>query len=210
MTITSVEDQKHHTNRKSVFIDGQYAFAIDEEDWFKLGLYVGKEMTREEITQINHVCNFSKAKKQALKYITFKMRTELEVRDKLEHQGFDRKVIGDVVDYLKKLEYIDDNTYAKKFIKDAIHLKKYGVYRIVLELQRRGISQDTIGRQLDNLHFDAKATLKPLLEKRLIGVRKEDEKALNRLRNYFIRRGYHLRDINECIDEVFRENEYDE
>ena len=207
MKITSVEIQKKNPDRRSVFVDGSYCFGIDEEDWFKLNLYVGQDITKQEIERINRLCNVAKAKKQAIKYISYSMRTAFQVAKRLEQQGFDEPVIEEVIGHLKQLQYIDDPQYAAKYIKDAIHIKNFGLHRIVLELQAKGICQDMIDRQLAGVAFDERRALKPLLQKKLSRMKVPDEKCLNRVRNYFIRRGYCLKVINEMIEEILLEKE---
>ena len=207
MKITSKEIQKNNPHRFSVFIDGKYAFGIDEEDWFRLKLYVGKELAESDIEEINEQCNFTKAKKQAIKYILYKARTSFEVVKKLEILGYDEDIIEKVVQELKSLSYIDDELYVEKYIKDAINLKKYGNHRIKIELQRKGIKDDIINKKLEELNIDEKEQLRFMIEKRINRYQSIELKTLNKLRSYFIRRGYNLSDINNLLQEILDERE---
>ncbi|MGE4283826.1 MAG: RecX family transcriptional regulator [Clostridia bacterium] len=205
MVITHTEVQKKNQCRVSVFIDGRYAFGIDEEDWFKLNLYVGQEITEQEIDRINEQCNYSKAKKLAVKYILYKKRTSFEVHQKLEQSGFDAYIAERVIEEMERLAYIDDRDYVCKYIKYAVTFKKYGQYRIRLELQQKGIDEKIISAQLDEFELDERSVLEPLVRKKIASYTCNDEKSLNNIKNYFIRKGYPFEMINQVINDIIRE-----
>lgn len=207
MIITSAETQKNNSNRISVYVDGKYHFTIDEEDWFRLNLYVGKEISEKEIKEINETRSFSRAKKIAIKFSIFKKRTEFEVKTKLKQSGFDGSTIEKVIRELKVLQYIDDTTYTEKYIKDALNLKKIGIHRINVELQRKGVDEAIIQNQLSKLEVNETQRLKPLLQKKLTSVKTIDEKSLNKIKNYFIGKGYDLNVINQSIKDILSATE---
>ncbi len=212
MVITSVETQKKNKARKSIFIDNKYAFSIDEEDFFRLNLYVGNTLTEDKIAQINRTCNYSKAKKKAMKAILFKMRSEFEVYKKLEAYGFDEPIINEVIEHLKELEYINDDLFAEKYIKYALNHKRFGKERIIQELIKRGVKAHRIYHYIDQIEENEKTRLRPMIEKKMSTVtemndKQMNDKQMNRIRNYFIRRGYKLVDINDCINELIINNE---
>ncbi|WHH59401.1 RecX family transcriptional regulator [Petroclostridium sp. X23] len=208
MTITHAEAQKKNSSRMSVFIDGKYAFGIDEEDWFRLDLHVGKEVTQQDIERINETCNYSKAKKAAVKYSVYKRRTAFEMIKKLEQQGFDDFVIERVIGQLQQLGYIDDREYACRFIKDARNLKKFGEHRIYLELQRKGIDEKTIYDELNKAQLDDREVLEPLIRKKIASVSCGDDNALIKIKNYFLRKGYSFEMINKVIHDIIHESNY--
>ena len=45
VTVTALEPQKRHPNRRSVFVDGEYAFGLDEETCVKMKLAAGNRYT---------------------------------------------------------------------------------------------------------------------------------------------------------------------
>ena len=55
----------------------------------------------------------SKAKDTALKFLSYGMKTEKQVADKLKEKDFAEEVIRDTLAYLKDLRYIDDMNYAQ-------------------------------------------------------------------------------------------------
>ena len=91
MVITSIERSRKHKDKLSVFIDGKFSFTISEEDYLSLNLYEKSEITEETIEYIKNTVNFQKAKARAVRYLSLKIRTEQEVRDKLKSDGYYRE-----------------------------------------------------------------------------------------------------------------------
>ena len=51
-TVTKIEVQKRNPKRRSVFIDGEFAFGLDEEVLHKSGLKKGESLTQPRIDEI--------------------------------------------------------------------------------------------------------------------------------------------------------------
>ena len=49
--------------------------------------------------------SFEVAKEKALRYLVTAKKTEQEVRNKLRKSNFEEETIGDVISYLKDLDY---------------------------------------------------------------------------------------------------------
>ncbi|MFY9568924.1 MAG: hypothetical protein WAP56_07110, partial [Acetivibrionales bacterium] len=123
MVITSIERSRKHKDKLSVFIDGKFSFTISEEDYLSLNLYEKSEITEETIEYIKNTVNFQKAKARAVRYLSLKIRTEQEVRDKLKSDGYDRECISRVIEELKAIGYINNKLYAQKYVFDRSKLK---------------------------------------------------------------------------------------
>ena len=143
MVITSVERNRKHRDRLSVFVDGRFAFTISEEDYLSLNLYEKSEITEETIEYIRNTVNFRDARSRAVRYLTLRIRTEKEVRDKLKSEGFDRECISRVIDELKAIGYINNQLYAQKYVFDRSKLKPMSKNMMKLQL----LSKASLKRQ---------------------------------------------------------------
>ena len=85
----------------------------------------------------------SKAKEAALKFLSYGMKTEKQVADKLAEKEFAEDVIAGTITYLKELRYVDDMNYAQSYIKYA-EAKGHGSRRIKDEMIKRGIDRFTV------------------------------------------------------------------
>ncbi len=74
-----------------------------------------------------------------IRYISYKPRTEKEVRVYLNDKGVSLDEINDVVSKLKAAKFINDLQYVKDYTRYALE-KKRGKFRIEMELRDRGVS----------------------------------------------------------------------
>ena len=96
----------------------------------------------------NYIEEFDKLKTKVLKYILFKKRTENEVRKKfISDEG---ELLNDVIDELKNIGYINDETYIEKAVKEYINLKNLSIKEIEYKLISKGIKKDLVDNYIYN------------------------------------------------------------
>lgn len=190
MQITKIEQQKNHAERYSVFIDGEYRFALIKEDILYFKLEEGREISDEEIQFIMDSLIYIKAQDIAVYYVGYKGRTEQEVRRKLQQKEFDEEIIDRVLDFLKKYNYINDRKFCDAYIADSIRLKPKGKAYLKMKLIEKGVDQEIIEEALKESEMDEIEGAKRLLRKKIkdfSGVEmKERQKAFAALQ----RKGY--------------------
>jgi regulatory protein len=103
LEITSVEKNRKNKDRLSVYIDGRFSFTISEEDYISLNLYEQSEISEETLEYIKDTLNVREARAKAVRYLSLKLRTEKEVREKLLNEGYDPDCTTKVIDELKPL-----------------------------------------------------------------------------------------------------------
>ena len=82
-------------------------------------------------------------------YVLYKMRTVAETRKKCQMLKFEESYIEDVIDYLIEAGYLNDDTYAKKYVENVMRLKNMSSNGIKIDLLRKGISEDIIDKYID-------------------------------------------------------------
>ncbi len=200
MIITDIKPQVKKQNRVSVFIDGKFAFGMDKADCTFMGLKIGTELTQERYDYIIDNAVYAKAYQKADRYIGFKMRTEKEVRNKLNEEGYADEIIERVISSMIKYKYIDDLSYAIMYAKDCRKLKKWGPERIKAELYKKGVNTEFIETALSESDSeDTDEIINSLLEKRIKNTPidlKEKQKHIN----FLLRRGFKYDDIKNAIE----------
>ena len=83
------------------------------------------------------------AKTKILKYISFKKRTENEVRLKF-NKVINEELLSDAIEELKENGYIDDNKYILRAVKEFMALKNMSIKEIKYKLLAKGINRDLI------------------------------------------------------------------
>ncbi len=208
-TITALEQQANDPARRSVFLDGEFAFGVHQDLVVKHGLQVGRSLTLEEQQQIEREDQYARAKQRALDYLAHKPRTEQEVRRKLQRQEVPEFVVEDVVARLYELSYLDDEAYARDYVRNRFASKKYGPVRIRRELIERGIDRDTAEAAVDDLFAekDLKSVARDHAEKRWARLADEEDsrRRKQKVYRYLRRRGFPSDTINPLLHDLERE-----
>ncbi len=163
--ITKIESQKKNPRRRSVFIDGKFAFGLDEEVVSKLRLEKGESLTEKRASEISAGKSENEAKEAALRFLSFRRRTEKEIKDKLRQKGFDTKVIRSTIEKLKSYDLVNDYEFATAWIKERLAYKPRGRRLLRQELWKKGIQKDVIDRAIEELCRDEDQSALEVLEK---------------------------------------------
>jgi regulatory protein len=204
-TITDLDVQTNDTDRRSVFVDGEFAFGVHQDLVAKHGLRVGATLTVEERQAIEAEDQAMRAKQRALDYLAYKPRTEQEVRRKLEQEDVPPAVVEDVVARIKELGYLDDETYAHDYARNRFSNKQYGPERIRRELRERGIDRHLADAAVDDVFADADPVevARAHAEKRWsrIDPDADPRRQKQKLYRYLKRRGFTSDTVYRILDE---------
>jgi regulatory protein len=203
--VTKIETQKRNPKRKSVFIDGKFAFGLDEEVLYKSGLKKGESLTEQQIKKITKEERKKEAKDVALRFLSFQRRTEKQVKEKLQKKGFDEKTIKATIDKLKEFDLINDLEFATSWVKDRLAFKPRGKKLLKQELYKKGISKETIEQVTQELCQDEDKLALELLEK----IKKrykslEPKVAKRRMFGFLLRRGFAYETTKKALNQVNR------
>lgn len=200
MKITKIERQKNNLKRYSIFIDYDFAFGIDEEDLIYYKLSEGKNIDESFYNNILENTVFKNAKDKALKYLGYKMRTEKQVKIKLYSYDFSESIVNQVINLLKEYNYINDEEYAKSFIKNKMNLTGYGSLKIRYELKMQGIQQEIFEKYLqEESELSEEKKVIELINKRVKNLVEIDYKEKQKIYAYLARRGFSYNIINIAL-----------
>ena len=155
------------------------------------------------------------AKNQALRYLSYRDRSILEVTQYLEKKEHPQRIIQQVLDALIELNYVNDQRFALEWGRYKINKQKLGKSRLYAELLNKGIDKEVLENTLAILYEDNSETELAIQCARkkmnsLQGV--EEEKKKRRLIQYLKRRGFSADIIYQSIKNVSKiesqENHY--
>lgn len=155
--ITAISPQKKKSGRFNLFLDGKFALGIEGETLLAEGLKIGKVLSPEEISKIFKKEQGTKLLDLATNFLSFRPRSEKEVRDYLikkisirENIKFsearESPLIDQVIAKLTKYKYLNDLEFAKWFLASRTSSHPKGLALIKLELKRKGITQEIIDK----------------------------------------------------------------
>lgn len=193
MQITKLERQKKNARRVSVYVDGEFFTGASMEMILENGIEEGMEVTDAFLEQFKEKEELFQAKQSAFHLLSYKARTEKEIRDRLSKKGFGSVAIDHTVKYLKENRYLDDLTFARSYIRDRANLGKYGTVRIKRELLQKGIEKEVIEELLqEEINAETESeTARQLAEKKLKSC-KEDMPSVKyrKIIGVLLRKGY--------------------
>ena len=125
-----------------------------------------------------------------------------EMRDKMRRWELDETVQNRIVARLVKERYVDDERYARAFVKDKIRYNKWGRRKVQQALWQKHIDADIQQRVLDEI--DEKEyldILRPLLKQKRKSIKAENDYELNqKLVRFALGRGFGFDIIRQCLN----------
>lgn len=125
-----------------------------------------------------------------------------EMRDKMRRWELDETTQNRIVARLIKERYIDDERFARAFVKDKIRYNKWGRRKVQQALWLKHIDTDIQQRVLDEI--DEKEyldVLRPLLKQKRKSIKAESDYELNqKLVRFALGRGFGFDIIRQCLD----------
>ena len=127
---------------------------------------------------------------------------EQEMRDKMKRWEIDETVQNRIIDRLVKERYIDNERYARAFVKDKIRYNKWGRRKVQQALWMKRIDNDIQQRVLDEI--DEKEyldVLHPLLKQKRKSTKAANDYELNqKLVRFALGRGFTFDIIRQCLE----------
>ena len=125
-----------------------------------------------------------------------------EMRDKMRRWELDDATQNRIIARLIKEHYIDDERYARAFVKDKIRYNKWGRRKVQQALWQKHIDTDVQQRVLDEI--DEKEyldILRPLLKQKRKSIKAESDYELNqKLVRFALGRGFSFDIIRQCLN----------
>ena len=150
MKITKIEKKKR---LYLLELDDSEKLYITEDTIVRFMLSKGMEITEQELKEIKTYAQFSHGKNLALYHLSFKQRTAKEVKDYLTQHDIQPDIISQVLDALKKENWINDRKYANSFIQSNLLTGDKGAFVLKQKLSQKGISATIIEEELNRFDF---------------------------------------------------------
>lgn len=142
---------------------------------------------------------YDAVKTKLLKYITYKKRTESEVRTKFA-KDIDKDILEDAIEELKSLGYISDTNYIDRAVNEFIALRNMSIREIKYKLLSKGISKNIIEDYFSNHDDEIKEyelqSAKNICTKKCNSMEKQE------IKTYLIKKGYKDDTIKEALEDI--------
>ena len=200
--ITALTFQKHNKDRVNVYLDGAFAFGLAAVE--AVHLRVGQKLSVEEIVELQMKDDVERSYERALNFLSYRPRSEAEVRQNLRGKDVEDRVIDVVIGRLTRAGLVDDREFARYWVDNRARFNPRGLRGLRYELRQKGVSYDVIDDVL--VDFDVQAAARKAVE---AGARRLSQEAPEdfhrKLKGYMARRGFSYAVIKPLIEERLEE-----
>lgn len=196
MMVVSIEklDQK----RSRVLLDQDLALILYPQDLRRFSLMEGSELGEETYRKLVNQVLKPRARERLLKILTVSDKTEKQLRDLLQREGYPEEVTEDALTMVKTYHYIDDEAYARRYI--ASQGKKKSSRQLMADMQKKGFSRELTEELLRENPVDEQEQIERYLVQKGISFGDDiDQEAYRKLMGKLARKGYSYDAITQVL-----------
>ncbi len=142
--IKSVKRSTRYKDRILIKLYDGELIKASEESFVRNSLKPEDFIDQEVIDSLQKDIRVRQALDIAYKFLSFRVRSNHEVCQKLSQKGYNKFEISEVIKKLINMNYLDDNEFADIFTRDKFKVKKHGPLTVINGLKKHGISDETI------------------------------------------------------------------
>jgi regulatory protein len=153
--ITAIEPQKRDPNRVNIHLDGNYAFGLTRitAAWLR----VGQELSEDKIASLQAQDDRERAYQQAMLFLSYRPRSESEIRQNLNKHEFSQDVIERTLERLRENRHVDDGQFARTWVENRSTFRPRSRRALQIELRQKGLSDEAARPALEGLDEEALA-----------------------------------------------------
>jgi regulatory protein len=188
--ITAIEVQQKRKDRVNVYIDDRYAFSLNVMVAERAGLKKGLVLTAQDIANLSGDDAYQKALDSALNFLSFRPRSEKELRQNLYRKKITPDLIDRVIERLVELRLIDDKSFAQYWQDNRQQFSPRGPRAIKAELRSKGLSSEVIDEVVNSDEDQEEHAYNAGLKKARSLRNHDYHEFRRRLSDYLLRRGF--------------------
>ena len=190
--------------RVNVFLDGRFAFSLEAEVAVREGLREGQGLSVNQIESLARSDHFHRCLNAAAHFLSYRPRSEAEVREQLQRRGFDGNSVTAVLTKLKGEGVVDDMAFAQFWRDNRQSFSPRSQWLTRLELRQKGVADDIIEKVVDSID-DTDSAYRAALSKARKLPQSDYQRFRRRLAEYLKRRGFSYEVINHTIQRLWQE-----
>ena len=200
--ITALEVQRKNPNRVNVHLDGEFAFGLARivAAWLR----VGQELSEVKIEQLVSEDGRERAYQQAMLFLSYRARSESEIRQNLRKHEIPEPVIEQTLERLRQAGLANDDQFAQAWVENRNTFRPRSRRMMAMELKRKGLADEAIQSAVQNV--DDEASAYEAAQKRAArfkGLEWNDFR--KKLSEFLARRGYSYSVIAPVVTRIWNE-----
>lgn len=205
--ITAIEVQKRTPNRVNIYLDGEFAFGLARivAAWLR----VGQELSEEKIEQLQAEEARERAFQQAMLFLSYRARSESEIRQNLRKHEIPEPVIEQTLERLKQDGLANDHQFASTWVENRSAFRPRSRRLMAMELRQKGLDDEAISSATQSV--DDEALAYEAAQKRVSRLKAlEWSEFRKKLSDFLGRRGFSYSVIAPVVTRIWNEAHKDE
>ena len=205
--ITALVAQKRNPNRVNMHLDGEYAFSLARivAAW----LSVGQELDEEKIKRLQAEDAHERAIQQALLFLSYRSRSESEIRQNLRKHEIPEEIIEQTLQRLRQDGLANDDQFAQAWVENRSAFRPRSRRMMAMELRHKGLDHEAVSSALENV--DDEALAYEAAQKRVLRLKHmEWVDFRKKLSEFLARRGFSYSVIAPTVTRIWNEIHTDE
>jgi regulatory protein len=205
--ITALEVQRKNPNRVNVHLDGEFAFGLARI--VAVWLRVGQELSEEKIEQLVAEDSRERAFQQAMLFLSYRARSEAEIRKNLRKHEIPEAVIEHTLERLRQDGLANDDKFAQAWVENRNTFRPRSRRMMAMELKQKGLEEEAIQSAVQNV--DDEASAYEAARKRAARFKGLEWNEFRRkLSEFLARRGYSYSVIAPVVTRIWSETHAEE
>ncbi|HEX8182753.1 MAG TPA: RecX family transcriptional regulator [Candidatus Saccharimonadales bacterium] len=196
MKISAIKQQIKLQHRYSIYVNDKYAFSLSEGALLDQKIYIGQEVTPEQLVTYKDTSKLDKAYGLTLAYVARRLRSEWELRDYFRRKDIDEDAGDQILDKLRKFGYVSDLNFARSWVDNRRAIKSVSRRRLMQELRQKHVPDTVVQQVLEDDPTTDSDTIRQLINKKRRQSRYQDP---TKLMQYLARQGYGYDDIKQAL-----------
>ncbi len=202
--ITALRLQKKNRQRVNVYLDGEYAFALQAV--LATSLKVGQALSPEETAQLQVRDAVEVAYEKVLGFLSYRPRSRVEVEAYLQRRRVAPEATEAAVSRLLRAGLLDDEAFARYWVENRELFRPRGTRALRYELRQKGVADGVIERVLEGI--DETDSAYRAAGERARRLSKADYQTFRqRLGGFLQRRGFGYDIVKQTVDRLWRERQ---
>lgn len=206
--ITALKVQRRNPNRVNVYLDGEFAFGLSRivAAWLR----VGQTLSEEKIRSLQEEETREVAYQRSMHYLSFRPRSEAEVRRKLLEKGFNQPLVEEIIDRLKAERWLGDAQFARLWTENRTIFRPRSRRLLRYELRQKGVSEDHIEEALNPLAEESELAYQAGIRYARKLTNLQPDVFRKRLMAFLARRGFSYGTIAPVVRRICAEREIEQ
>jgi regulatory protein len=205
--ITAIEAQKKNSGRVNIHLDGEFAFGLARvvAAWLK----VGQQLDEAKIERLQLEDARERAYQQAMLFLSYRARSESEIRQNLRKHDIPEPVIEHTLERLRQDGLANDQQFARAWVENRSTFRPRSRRLMALELRQKGLDDEAVKSAVAEVDDEALA-YEAAQKKAARYQNLEWNEFRKKLSDFLARRGFSYSVVAPVVTRIWNEVHADE